>query len=119
MYLIFWFADKAPKSFKEFSAYGISKSGDEFIQLSFVERISKDYIDFDEILLEFFEQCKKNIEVIKELRDKINGTFHIEIVPEMSKLVSTPAIILDRKVINLINFLGEKFEYLEIDSYNI
>lgn len=119
MYLVFWFTEKAPENYKELSTYGISKSGDEFVQLAYVEKICKKYVDFDEVLKEFIENCKKDYILIKHLIDKVNGRFDIEIIPEMSDYSSTPAIILNRELIEFINSLEDKFGHLEIDSYII
>lgn len=117
MYLIFWFDNKAPKHFKELPTYGISKSGDEFIQLAYAEQTSKKYVDFDKVLMGFLENCKRGHRLIKQLIDEVDGTFNIEIVPEISTCSSTPAIVLNRELIEFINALDTKFGYLEIDTY--
>lgn len=117
MYLIFWFDNKTPKHFKELPTYGISKSGDEFIQLAYTEQTSKKYVDFDKVLIGFLENCKRDHRLIKQLIDEVDGTFNIEIVPEISTCSSTPAIVLNRELIEFINTLDTKFGYLEIDTY--
>lgn len=119
MYLIFWFEQKVPQSYKDSPMYGISKSGDEFIQLSYVEQINKKYVNFDEVLKGFIEECTKNQKTIKQLLSEVDGKFNIEIVPEISNSSSTPSIVLTRELIDFINFLGNKFGYLEIDTYVI
>ena len=119
MYLIFWFDGKAPEAYKKSSAYGVTKCGDEFLQFAYVEKISRKYVNFDDVLQEFIENCKKEHTLIKQLVDEVNGTFNIEIVPEMSVYSSTPAIILDRELIDFINSLGDKFGHIEFDTYII
>ena len=119
MYLVFWFDGKTPENYKTLSTFGSSKSGDEFLIPVYVEKISKKYVNFDDVLSEFLENCKKEDALIKRLINQADGKFNIEIVPEMSAYSSTPAIILNRELIEFINSLKDKFGYLEVDTYLI
>jgi hypothetical protein len=119
MYLVFWFAEKAPSNYKELPSYGISKSGDEFLKFAYIEKNDRKYVDFDEVLKEFIEKCKQEEILIEKLLHGTKGKFNIEIVPEMSAYSSTPSIIINRELIEFINSLGNKFDYLEVDTYII
>ncbi len=119
MYLVFWFAEKAHSNYKELSSYGVSKSGDEYLEFAYVEKSDRKYVDFDEVLKEFIEKCKNEQILIKKLLYGTKGKFNIEIVPEMSAYSSTPSIILNRELIEFINSLEDKFDSLEVDAYII
>lgn len=118
MYLIYWFSKPADEKYRSFPSYGITKSGDEFIRLSYVEHFDKKNVDFDEIVGEFLEKCKTDDVLIRELLAINGGIFNIEIVPEFSRS-APPAISINCEMIKFINSLGNKFGYLEIDSYVI
>lgn len=119
MYMIFWFAATAPKRYRDLSAYGISKSGDEFIRLAYAEQTDREYVDFDKVLKDFLEKCREDESVIHQLLNEVDGKFNIEIVPEISASSSTPSMVLTPEFMALILSLGNKFGYLEIDTYVI
>ena len=117
MYLIFWFTNSASSKYKNLSCYRKTKTGEEYLQFACVEKIDKRYVDYEEVENEFLKKYKENQKLVNDLIYNVDGKFNIEIVPEFTFSTPTPAILVDKKLIDLINSLGDKFGHLEVDSY--
>ena len=95
--------------------FHVAKTGDIYITVVKVLKVSKTYIDYEELEQEFLENCKREETFINQLKH-LEGEFVLEIVPEF-KRKDKPALIFDRNLIEFLGGLGKKFKNIDIDMY--